>query len=178
MCSGVKWHVCVDVSVGILCRFKVKKIKIKVLKWMLWHFPCKAYKHVTCRILVVVFSPWVVSDSLWCHGLGPTRLPCPWDFPGKSAGVGCHFLLQGNLPDPEIELTSPTLTGRFFTTEPPGNPSRILHYLLFYFKFRRIEWKKLMDCSILPLSPFYHSNRNSDVKLLSIYQFRKKILKR
>ena len=24
----------------------------------------------------------------------PTRLPCPWDFPGKNTGVGCHFLLQ------------------------------------------------------------------------------------
>ena len=27
------------------------------------------------------------------HGLHPTRLLCPWDFPGKSAGVGCHCLL-------------------------------------------------------------------------------------
>ena len=26
------------------------------------------------------------------HGLQPTRLLCPWDFPGKDAGVGCHFL--------------------------------------------------------------------------------------
>ena len=25
----------------------------------------------------------------------PARLFCPWDFPGKNAGVGCHFLLQG-----------------------------------------------------------------------------------
>ena len=28
----------------------------------------------------------------------PTRLLCPWDFPGKNAGVGCHFLLQEILP--------------------------------------------------------------------------------
>ena len=28
------------------------------------------------------------------HGLQPTRLLHPWDFPGKSTGVGCHFLLQ------------------------------------------------------------------------------------
>ena len=26
------------------------------------------------------------------HGLQPTRLLCPWDFPGKSTGVGCHCL--------------------------------------------------------------------------------------
>ena len=25
----------------------------------------------------------------------PARIPCPWDSPGKSTGVGCHFLLQG-----------------------------------------------------------------------------------
>ena len=23
-----------------------------------------------------------------------TRLPCPWDSPGKNTGVGCHFLLH------------------------------------------------------------------------------------
>ena len=32
----------------------------------------------------------VVSDSQRPHGLQPTRLLHPWDFPGKSTGVGCH----------------------------------------------------------------------------------------
>ena len=36
----------------------------------------------------------LMSDSLWPHGLQLARLPRPWDFPGKSTGVGCHFLLQ------------------------------------------------------------------------------------
>ena len=36
----------------------------------------------------------VVSDSSRPHGLQPTRLLCPWDFPGKSTGVGCHCLLR------------------------------------------------------------------------------------
>ena len=40
----------------------------------------------------------VVSDSLQPHGLKPTRLLCPWDFPGKNTRVGCHFLLQGIFP--------------------------------------------------------------------------------
>ena len=39
------------------------------------------------------WSSSVVSNSSWPHGLQPTRLLCPWDFPGKSAGVGCHCLL-------------------------------------------------------------------------------------
>ena len=29
---------------------------------------------------------------------GPTKLPCPWNFPGKNTGVGCHLLLQGIFP--------------------------------------------------------------------------------
>ena len=33
------------------------------------------------------------SDPQRPHGLQPTRLLCPWDFPGKSTGVGCHCLL-------------------------------------------------------------------------------------
>ena len=36
----------------------------------------------------------VMSDSVWPHRRQPTRLPHPWDSPGKNTGVGCHFLLQ------------------------------------------------------------------------------------
>ena len=39
--------------------------------------------------------------------------------PGKNTGVGCHAILQGNLPDPRIEfmsLTSAALANGFFTT--------------------------------------------------------------
>ena len=40
------------------------------------------------------WSRSVLSNSLWTNGLQPTRLLCPWDFPGKSTRVGCYFLLQ------------------------------------------------------------------------------------
>ena len=39
----------------------------------------------------------VVSDSSWPHGLQPTRLLRPWDFPGKSTGVGCHCFLKNDI---------------------------------------------------------------------------------
>ena len=39
----------------------------------------------------------VVSDSSWPHGLQPNRLLLPWEFPGKSTGVGCHCLHAGRL---------------------------------------------------------------------------------
>ena len=35
-----------------------------------------------------------MSDSVRPHRWQPTRLPRPWDPPGKNTGVGCHFLLQ------------------------------------------------------------------------------------
>ena len=40
------------------------------------------------------WSHSVVSNSSRPHGLQPTRLLHPWDFPGKSTGVGCHCLLR------------------------------------------------------------------------------------
>ena len=46
------------------------------------------------------WSHSVVSDTQWPHGLQPTRLLRPWDFPGKSTGVGCHCLLQNTKADP------------------------------------------------------------------------------
>jgi len=45
------------------------------------------------------WSHSVMSNSSWLHGLQPTRLLRPWDFPGKSTGVGCHCLLCWCLSD-------------------------------------------------------------------------------
>ena len=42
------------------------------------------------------WSHSVVSNPQRPHGLQPSRLLHPWDFPGKSTGVGCHCLLQGS----------------------------------------------------------------------------------
>ena len=64
-----------------------------------------------------VFS--VVSDSFRPHGPWPTRCLCPWNFPGKNTGVGCHFLLQGNFLTQRsntcISCVS-CIAGGFFTT--------------------------------------------------------------
>ena len=53
------------------------------------------------------------------HILQAARLLCPWDFPGKNARVGCHFLLQGISLTQELNsylLHLPALAGKFFTT--------------------------------------------------------------
>ena len=50
------------------------------------------------------WSHSVVSDSQWSHGLQPTRLLRPWNFPAKSTGVGCHCLLQATLEGSKLEF--------------------------------------------------------------------------
>ena len=49
----------------------------------------------------------VVSDSSCPHGLQPTRLLCPWNFPGNNNGVGGHFLLQELFPTQGVDLCLP-----------------------------------------------------------------------
>ena len=49
----------------------------------------------------------------------PTMLLRPWDFPGKSTGMGCLFLLF-HLPNPGIEPGSPVLWADTLPSEPPG----------------------------------------------------------
>ena len=52
-------------------------------------------------------------DSLQPRGLQPTRLLHPWDFPGKSTGVGCHCILQSYAL---CMFIFPTVPCRPFTT--------------------------------------------------------------
>ena len=51
-----------------------------------------------------------MSDSVRPHRQQPTRLPCPWDSPGKNTGVGCHFLLQCLKVKSESEVAQSCLT--------------------------------------------------------------------
>ena len=53
-----------------------------------------------------------MSDSVRPHRWQPTRLPHPWDFPGKNTGVGCHFLLQCMKVKSESEVAQSCLALR------------------------------------------------------------------
>ena len=52
----------------------------------------------------------------------PTRVLCPWDFPDKNTGVGCHFLLYGIFPTQESNL-SPALQVDSLPAEPLAMPN-------------------------------------------------------
>ena len=47
---------------------------------------------------------------------------CPWDFPGKSAGVGCHFLLPGIFPTQESNLGLPHCRQTVYRLSHQGSP--------------------------------------------------------
>ena len=51
-----------------------------------------------------------MSDSVRPHRQQPTRLPHPWDSPGKNTGVGCHFLLQCMKVKSESQVAQSCLT--------------------------------------------------------------------
>ena len=63
-----------------------------------------------------------MSDSVRPHRWQPTRLPRPWDSPGKSTGVGCYFLLQcmKGKRESEVAQSCPTLSDSM-DYSPPGS---------------------------------------------------------
>ena len=53
----------------------------------------------------------------------PTRLPCPWDFPGKNTGVSCHFLRGSVWLRDRTRVSCVFCIGRqILYTGPPGKP--------------------------------------------------------
>ena len=64
-------------------------------------------------------NPSIVSDSLQPHGLYPSRLLCPWDFPENWSGL--PFPPPGDLPDPGVESTSLALQAILYHLGHQGN---------------------------------------------------------
>ena len=76
-----------------------------------------------------------MSDPQRPHGLQPTRLPRPWDSPGKNTGVGCHFLLQCMKVKSESEVVQSCPT--FSDTMDCSLPGSSVHGI---FQARVLEW--------------------------------------
>ena len=77
----------------------------------------------------------VMSNSVRPHRRQPTRLPGPWDSPGKNTGVGCHFLLHciKMKSESEVAQSCPTLSDPMECSL-PGSSSRGI------FQARVLEW--------------------------------------
>ena len=75
-----------------------------------------------------------MSDSVQPHGRQLTRLPRPWDSPGKDTGVGCHFLLQCmKKSESEVAQSCPTLRDPMDCSLPGSSVHGI-------FQGRVLEW--------------------------------------
>ena len=76
-----------------------------------------------------------MSNSMRPHRRQPTRLPGPWDSPGKNTGVGCRFLLQRMKlkSESEVPQSCPTLCDPM-DCSPPGS---FVHGI---FQARVLEW--------------------------------------
>ena len=87
------------------------------------------------KLAAAVTAASVVSDSVRPHRWQLTRLPRPWDSPGKNTGVGCHFLLQRMKVESENEVAQlcPTPSGPT-DCSPPGSSARGI------FQARVLEW--------------------------------------
>ena len=91
--------------------------------------------------LFIPHAAAAASRSLqWCpilrpHRRQPTRLPGPWDSPGKNTGVGCHFLLQYMKVKRESEVAQscPTLSDPVDCSLPGSS----IHGI---FQARVLEW--------------------------------------
>ena len=86
--------------------------------------PSRTPRHV---LLYLAVCCCLVAKScltlLWSHGL-----LCPWDFPVKNTGVGCHFLLQG-----------------IFLIQ--GSNLHLLHWQANFFFYHGAPREALSDCS-------------------------------
>ena len=119
----------------ILCLTKKWKSLVYILKDInLRCIICLIFKysnHSCCCCYVTS----VVSDSVWHHRWQPTRLPHPWDSPGKNTGTGCHFLLQCLKVKNESEVSQlcPTLSDPM-DCSPPGSS------ICAIFQAKVLEW--------------------------------------
>ena len=120
-----------------------------------------------------------MSDSVRPHGLSPTRLLCPSDFPDRNTGVGCHSLLQGIFPTQGSDLGLMHCRQILYGLSHQGSP-RILEWAAYPFSrgsswlnsyslysqkgvFRK-ENAKLSDTRLLKSSPGF------PVSLLCIFE--------
>ena len=103
--------------------------------------------------------------TLQPHRRQPTRLPRPWDPPGKNSGVGCHFLLQCMKVKSESEVTQlcPTLKDAM-DCSPPGSSvhgfSRQEYWSGVPLPSPYLQWFSIEDHSVF-LFPHPHSHQGT-----------------
>ena len=124
-------------NTGVGCHFLLQRIfptqgsNLNLLRLLHWQAVSLPLSHLGSLFISKVVRACVHAKllqsclTLWPHRRQPTRLLCPWGSPGKNTGVGCHFLLPGDLPNPGIKPASLALQADSLPTEPQGKPKNI-----------------------------------------------------
>ena len=112
--------------------------------YFLMHFNSLTESRDLCACVV---SHLVISDSLQPHGLQPTRLLCPWDFPCKNTGMGCYFLPQRIFLTQGSNKHHMSLLHWRVDSSPTGKP-------------RDLQWQLYLAGALttFPVLPFLSSN--------------------
>ena len=106
------------------------------------------------------WSRSVMSDPQLLHGLQPSRLLHPWDFPGKSTGVGCHCLLRMTNLDSVLKSRDITLSTKVCLVETivfPVVMYRCENWTIKKAECQRIDafelwcWRRPLDCKEIQL---------------------------
>ena len=97
-----------------------------------------------------------MSDSVRPHRQQPTRLPHPWDSPGKNTGVGCHFLLQCMKvrSESEVAQSCPTLCDPMDCSLPGSSVHGI-------FQARVLEWGAIAFSILYPSANYASRTHHS-----------------
>ena len=101
-------------------------------------------------LLLLLLSHFSCVRLCATHRWQPTRLPSPWDFPGKNNGVGCHFLLQcmKMKSESEVAQSCPTLSDPMDCSLPGSS----IHGI---FQARVLEWVAI---AFSPISSYKPTN--------------------
>ena len=111
----------------ILLSFSIFYMPIsQTCSFTFWIFQIFGAYHMVCV--------WVAQShpTLWCHGLEPTRLLCPWDYPGQEYWTGLPFPTPGDLPHPfrdQICVSYVSCIGRrvLYCLSHQGSPRHMPH---------------------------------------------------
>ena len=95
-----------------------------------------------------------MSDSVRPHRRQPTRLPRPWDSPGKNTGVNCHFLLQCMKVKSESEVAQlcPTPSNPMDCSLPGSSvhgifQARVLEWVAIAFSITMVQFSSIQSLS-------------------------------
>ena len=95
----------------------------------------------------------------------------PWNSPGQNTGVGSLSLLQGNLPNPGIEPSSPALQADSLPAEPQGKPKNTrlgsLSLLQGIFLTQELNWRRL-HCRQILYQLSYEGSPTTNLRLMII----------